>query len=162
MWNMLWIFIDWGSASRMAMGLIFCLTLKGPYRFGESLWFPVIDKLRPLSQTWSPSLISVSFLLSLRLCMCCRSFWANCLASSRRRRRASAARVGDSRCFRITCGFIPIRSSCGVLRATLCFHELCHRLPPTYITHVLPFSYSIPDRFSFRLHNLPMEQSCVF
>jgi len=58
----------------MATGLIFCETLKGPYRFGESLQLPAIVRLQPSSQTWSPSLISVSFLLSLRFCMCWRSF----------------------------------------------------------------------------------------
>jgi len=124
MWNTLWIFIDWGRASRMATGLIFCETLKGPYCFGESLWLPAIVRLWPLSQTWLPSLISVSFLLSLWFCMCWRSFWADCLALSRRHRRVSAAGVEDSRCFRITCGLIPIRSSWGDRQATSCFQEL--------------------------------------
>jgi len=123
-WNTLWIFIDGGSASRMAMGLILCETLKGPYHFGESLRLLVIVRLQPSSQTWSPSLISVSFLLSLRFCTCWRSFWADCLASSRRHKRVSAAGVEDSRCFRITCGLIPIRSSWGDQRATSCFQEL--------------------------------------
>jgi len=123
-WNTLWIFINRGSASRMATGLILCETLKGPYHFGESLRLPAIVRLRPLSQTWSPSLISVSFLLSLQFCTCWRSFWADCLASSRRRKRISVAGVRDSRYFRITCGLIPIRSSWGDWRATLCFQEL--------------------------------------
>jgi len=124
MWNTLWIFIDWRRSSHMATGLIFCETLKGPYRFGESLRLPVIVRLQPLSQTWSPSLISVSFLLSLWFCMCWRSFWADCLALSRRRRHVSVAGVEDSRCFRITCGLIPIRSSWGDQQATSYFQEL--------------------------------------
>jgi len=123
-WNMLWIFIDGGSASHMATGLIFCETLKGPYHFGESLRLPAIVRLQPSSQTWSPSLISVSFLLSLQFCTCWRSFWADCLASSRRHRHVFAAGVEDSRCFRITCSLIPIRSSWGDRRATSCFQEL--------------------------------------
>src|SRR5712691_11478733 len=52
------------------------------------------------------------------------SFWANCLDSSRSWSRVSAAGVGDSRCFRITWGFDPIRSSCGDLLVTSCRHEL--------------------------------------
>jgi len=124
MWNMLWIFIDWGRSSRMAIGLIFCETLKGPYRFGESLQLLAIVRFQPSSQTWSPSLISVSFLLSLRFCTCWRNFWADCLASFRRCKRVSAAGVEDSRYFRITCGLIPIRSSWGDRWATSCFQEL--------------------------------------
>jgi len=124
MWNMLWIFINWERSSCMATGLIFCETLKGPYRFEESLRLLVIVRLWPLSQTWSPSLISVSFLLSLRFCMCWRSFWADCLALSRRCSHVSTAGVGDSRCFRITYGLIPIRSSWGDQHTTLCFQEL--------------------------------------
>jgi len=56
--------------------------------------------------------------------MCWRSFWADCLALSRRRRHVSAAGVEDSKCFRITCGLIPIRSSWGDWQATSCFQEL--------------------------------------
>src|SRR5712691_11379901 len=139
MWKTSWIFIDGGSQSLYATGLIFFVIGKGPYHFGESFLFPVIERFRPSSHTWSPSFISVLFRSSLLCWTWVSSFWADCLDSSRSWSLVSAAGVGDSRCFRITWGFDPIRSSCGDFLVTSCRQELwansaigriCHDSPP--------------------------------
>jgi len=96
----------------------------GPYRFGDSFLFPVMERLRPSSHTWSPTFISVVFLSSLWFCTCANSFWAICLTLSRSLRHVSAAGIGDLRCFRITCSFMPNRSLWGDFRMMSCLHKL--------------------------------------